>query len=141
MAGFRSVLCRAMSSRARDCIPKAPVYRALQPRERVTIPVETAHILEKLSLVRFGEVEAVKKVEEAATFAQAIFDVDTTGIEPMYTILEDRSVELREDVPEECDPNLVLNNVTVMEEGYIVAPLANIFAEENENINNFETEK
>lgn len=72
---------------------------------------------------------------------QAIFDVDTTGIEPMYTILEDRSVELREDVPEECDPNLVLNNVTVMEEGYIVAPLANIFAEENENINNFETEK
>ncbi|OQR73589.1 glutamyl-tRNA(Gln) amidotransferase subunit C [Tropilaelaps mercedesae] len=128
------ILARAMSQSARLSVPKKPVHHPLKPRAPVVIPIETIHLLEKLSLVRFGEVEAVRRVEEAATFAQAIFDVDTTGVQPLYTVLEDRGVELRDDIAEGWNPSLVLNNTSVMEEGYIVAPPGNIPLEKIENL-------
>lgn len=71
MAALRGfLLVRAMSRSVRDCFPKEPVLRSLEPRPPVKIPLETVHQLEKLSLVRFGETEALKRLEEAATFAQ-----------------------------------------------------------------------
>lgn len=68
---------------------------------------------------------------------QAIFDVDTTDVEPMYSVLEDRGIELREDIVEDCHPDLVLNNATLMEEGYIVAPPGNIPLQRDEKVNDF----
>ena len=52
----------------------------------------------------------------------------------MHSVLESRSVPLREDVAVKCNPKHVLNNVTVMEEGFIVAPPGNIPLEEDERL-------
>ncbi|XP_003744252.1 glutamyl-tRNA(Gln) amidotransferase subunit C, mitochondrial [Galendromus occidentalis] len=129
------VIFRALSSKARSCVPQEPVFRKLKEHPRVEIPIQTVHLLERLSLVRFGEAEAVTRLEEAVKFAQAIFDVDTSNVEPMHTVLENRSVPLREDRPQRWDPKLVLNNVTKMEEGFIVAPPGNIALKEDERLN------
>lgn len=59
-------------------------------------------------------------------FAQAMFDVDTTGVEPMFTVLEDHAVDLREDVADESCLGIALNNATKVAEEYIVAPPGNI---------------
>ena len=54
--------------------------------------------------------------------------MDTTGVEPMYTVLENECLHLRSD---EIDQNLpsredILSNAVLTEEDYFVAPPGNI---------------
>lgn len=64
------LILRAFSSEARSCVPQQPVFRKLKEHPPVEIPVQTVHLLERLSLVRFGEAEAITRLEEAVKFAQ-----------------------------------------------------------------------
>ncbi len=50
------------------------------------------HHLERLALVDFGNKEGIDRLEAAIAFADQLESVDTTGIEPLYTVLEDRYV-------------------------------------------------
>ena len=60
-------------------------------------------LLERLSLVDFSNVEGIRRLEDAIDFADPIRQVDTEGVEPMYSILEDKveALRLREDTPDQ----------------------------------------
>lgn len=71
--------------------------------------------------------EALKTLEDAIEFASQILQIDTTGVEPMYTVLEHENLYLREDVADlQSTQEEVLRNAAVTEEGYFVAPPGNI---------------
>lgn len=44
--------------------------------------------LERTSLVHFDNEEALRRLEEALQFANTLFEVDTTGVEPLTSVLE-----------------------------------------------------
>ncbi len=46
--------------------------------------------LERLALVDFGNEAGIKRLEAAIRFADQIHLVDTEGVEPMDSVLEDR---------------------------------------------------
>jgi Asp-tRNA(Asn)/Glu-tRNA(Gln) amidotransferase C subunit len=48
--------------------------------------------LERLSLVDFGNEEGIERLSKAVRFADTLMMVDTTGVEPMTTVLEGRLV-------------------------------------------------
>lgn len=57
---------------------------------RRKIDEKTIKLLERLSLVDFGTEKGIKVVEDAIRFADQLHLVDTDGVEPMYTVLEDQ---------------------------------------------------
>ena len=61
----------------------------------VQIKVDTATIehLERMALVNFGNVAGIERLEHAIALAEQLDDVDTTGVEPMASVLEDRFVK------------------------------------------------
>ncbi|XP_055260570.1 glutamyl-tRNA(Gln) amidotransferase subunit C, mitochondrial isoform X1 [Moschus berezovskii] len=79
--------------------------------------------LERLSLVDFGSQEAVARLEKAIAFADRLRAVNTDGVEPMESVLEDRCLYLRSDnvVEGSCAEELLQNSHRVVEE-YFVAP-------------------
>ncbi|KAM6165436.1 glutamyl-tRNA(Gln) amidotransferase subunit C, mitochondrial [Erethizon dorsatum] len=91
------------------------------------IPVEVIEHLESLALVDFGSREAVARLEKAIAFADRLRAVDTDGVEPMESVLEDRCLYLRPDNVAEgnCAEELLQNSHRVVEE-YFVAPPGNI---------------
>lgn len=55
-----------------------------------TMPsVELIHHLERTSLVDFENAEALERLTEAISFANQLFEVNTEGVEPLITVLED----------------------------------------------------
>lgn len=68
--------------------------------------------------------EAVKVLEDSIEFASKIQNIDTTNVEPLYTVLENYSLELRED--QVTDGNIkedVMKNAKKTdEETYFIAP-------------------
>ena len=74
-------------------IPHVPVIPPKYPG-KVTITEENIRHLERLSLVDFANVEGIRRLEEAIEFAQPIKEVNTEGIEPMYTVLDDATLFL-----------------------------------------------
>lgn len=58
----------------------------------------------------------------------------------MHSVLENRSVPLREDVALKCDPQSVLNNAAKMEEGFIVAPAGNVPLTKDKRIDNLQNQ-
>ncbi|XP_001928539.1 glutamyl-tRNA(Gln) amidotransferase subunit C, mitochondrial [Phacochoerus africanus] len=97
----------------------------LQGSGRIT--AELVEHLERLALVDFGNQEAVARLEKAIAFADRLRDVDTDGVEPMDSVLEDRCLYLRSDnvVEGNCAEELLQNSHRVVEE-YFVAPPGNI---------------
>ncbi|XP_061624242.1 glutamyl-tRNA(Gln) amidotransferase subunit C, mitochondrial isoform X2 [Phyllopteryx taeniolatus] len=83
--------------------------------------------LERLALVDFRTKEGVACLEKAIRFADQLHVVDTTGVEPMDSVLEDRVLYLRDDTVMEgnhAEELLELSKNTVEE--YYVAPPGNI---------------
>lgn len=80
-----------------------------------------------LALVNFGSREAVDRLEKAIAFADQLHAVDTDGVEPLESVLEDRCLYLRSDNVAEgsCAEELLQNSNHVVEE-YFVAPPGNI---------------
>lgn len=107
--------------------PAAPEAHTHPPRERGRITGEVIEHLERLALVDFGSQEAVARLEKAVAFADRLRAVDTDGVQPMDSVLEDRCLYLRSDnvVEGNCAEELLQNSHRVMEE-YFVAPPGNI---------------
>uniref|UniRef100_A0A914VBA4 Glutamyl-tRNA(Gln) amidotransferase subunit C, mitochondrial n=1 Tax=Plectus sambesii TaxID=2011161 RepID=A0A914VBA4_9BILA len=87
--------------------------------------------LERLSLVRFSNEEAVHHLRKAIHFANRLKLVDTTNVKPMESVLEEMTCPLREDVVN--DGNIreqVLCNATNRVEEYFVTPPGNIALEQ-----------
>lgn len=82
-----NLLSRAYSSK----VPTA-VTVTLGQREKSEVKVEknTIALLERLSLVKCDTVEGVKVLEDSISFADQILHINTEGVEPLYTVLEDQ---------------------------------------------------
>ncbi|XP_062237000.1 glutamyl-tRNA(Gln) amidotransferase subunit C, mitochondrial-like [Platichthys flesus] len=96
----------------------------LQPTR---IPADLVDKLERLALVDFRTKEGLACLEKAIRFADQLHVVDTSGIEPMDSVLEDRVLYLRNDtvMERDCAEELLqLSENTV--EKYFVAPPGNI---------------
>lgn len=73
----------------------------------------------------------MKTLNDSIEFASKILSIDTSNTIPLYTVLEDRSLELREDLV--TDGNIrddVIKNAKLLEEEYFVAPPGNIALEQ-----------
>uniref|UniRef100_A0A336MEY1 Glutamyl-tRNA(Gln) amidotransferase subunit C, mitochondrial n=1 Tax=Culicoides sonorensis TaxID=179676 RepID=A0A336MEY1_CULSO len=94
------------------------------------IDKETLLLLERLSLVNIEDEEALKVLQDAIEFASQILDIDTEGVEPLYTVLENEKQRLREDIPFTHNTQQeILANAAETEEEYFVAPPGNIALE------------
>ena len=85
-------------------------------------------MLVKMLLQDLLSFKGIHRLEEAVAFADPLQDVDTTNVEPMYTVLENESLQLRldkvdNDVPTRED---ILSTAVLVEEDYFVAPPGNI---------------
>lgn len=78
--------------------------------------------------------EAVQTLEDSIEFASKILHIDTTDIEPLYTVLEDQNLYLRPDIVTDGNcRNDILSNARITEEEYFVAPPGNIPLEQTES--------
>ncbi|KAF6277890.1 glutamyl-tRNA amidotransferase subunit C [Rhinolophus ferrumequinum] len=93
------------------------------PQGSGRITAEVIEHLERLALVDFGNQEAVARLEKAIAFADRLHAVDTDGVAPMESVLEDRCLYLRPDnvVEGNCAEEVLQNSHRVVEE-YFVAP-------------------
>ncbi|XP_014257069.1 glutamyl-tRNA(Gln) amidotransferase subunit C, mitochondrial [Cimex lectularius] len=117
---LRSFCCKVPNS------PVPGIDTSRLPKE-TKIGKELIEHLESISLVDFGNEKGVRIVEEAIRFADQLTVVDTEGVQPLTSVLEDRSLPLRADVVTEgnCRPD-ILGNAKKTDEGYFVAPPGNI---------------
>lgn len=115
-------------------VPLNPVSDTIPDNtEEIVIESKTIQLLERLSLVDLNSKEAYKTLKDSIQFANKIINIDTTNIEPLYTVLEDQSLYLREDeVTEGNCKDDILKNATLTEEDYFVAPPGNIPLEQEE---------
>lgn len=73
-------------------------------------------------------------MESSIEFASRILQIDTEGIEPMYTVLENEKLHLREDIPfTHNTQERILSNAAITEEYYFVAPPGNIPLEQSDS--------
>uniref|UniRef100_A0A8D3ATU8 Glutamyl-tRNA(Gln) amidotransferase subunit C, mitochondrial n=1 Tax=Scophthalmus maximus TaxID=52904 RepID=A0A8D3ATU8_SCOMX len=91
------------------------------------IPADLVDKLERLALVDFRTKQGLGCLEKAIRFADQLHVVDTSGIEPMDSVLEDRALYLRSDAVTEgdCAEELLQLSKNTVEE-YFVAPPGNI---------------
>lgn len=93
--------CRGFASQAgargeaggeagREAGQAAPGAHAHPPQEARRLTPEVIAHLERLALVDFGSHEAVARLEKAVAFADRLRAVDTDGVQPMESVLEDR---------------------------------------------------
>ncbi|XP_012259167.2 glutamyl-tRNA(Gln) amidotransferase subunit C, mitochondrial [Athalia rosae] len=84
--------------------------------------------LERLSLVNFGSKEGIARLRAAIHFADQLRSIKLEDdIQPMYTVLENEKLYLREDkVSDGGYAKKVLKNAALTEEGYFVAPPGNV---------------
>lgn len=74
-------------------IPAKPIQLDFKTSIRRTkINEDTINHLERLSLVNFGNEKGIKILEDAIEFADQLSNVNTDGVEPLVTVLEDRYV-------------------------------------------------
>ncbi|XP_042661452.1 glutamyl-tRNA(Gln) amidotransferase subunit C, mitochondrial isoform X1 [Tyto alba] len=106
--------------------PRDPPARAAAPAQP-KVTVEVLDHLEHLALVDFRDSEGVERLQKAIDFADQLHEVNTDGVEPMDSVLEDRCLYLREDDVTEgnCTEELLKNSKEKVEE-YFVAPPGNI---------------
>nr|XP_029136233.1 glutamyl-tRNA(Gln) amidotransferase subunit C, mitochondrial [Labrus bergylta] len=103
-----------------------PVTEAkLPPPSR--IPADLVDKLERLALVDFRTKQGLDCLEKAVRFADQLHLVDTAGVEPMDSVLEDRALYLRGDAVTDgdCAEELLQLSKNTVEE-YFVAPPGNI---------------
>ncbi|XP_076587990.1 glutamyl-tRNA(Gln) amidotransferase subunit C, mitochondrial [Chaetodon auriga] len=111
-------------------IPPFPTWEPVpedQLPQPAQIPADLVDKLERLALVDFRNKEGLACLEKAIRFADQLHVVDTSGVEPMDSILEDRALSLRDDAVTEgdCAEELLELAKNTVEE-YFVAPPGNI---------------
>ncbi|OCU01780.1 glutamyl-tRNA(Gln) amidotransferase subunit C, mitochondrial isoform X2 [Xenopus laevis] len=123
ISGFR----RSLSAQSK--VPPKPTWD-LQPETISQIPkisLDMIDHLERLALVDFGNEEGVQRLQKAIQFASQLHNVNTEGVEPLSSVLEDRALYIRKDTVAagNCTETLLENARMVVEE-YFVAPPGNI---------------
>ncbi|XP_076367277.1 glutamyl-tRNA(Gln) amidotransferase subunit C, mitochondrial [Tachypleus tridentatus] len=99
----------------------------LRKIKQTKIDHQTVEHLERLALVDFANQAGIQSLEEAIEFADQLSAVDTEGVEPMVTVLEDRTLYLQDDVVTDGNcKNEVMMNAVKTEENYFVSPPGNI---------------
>ncbi|MEE6518198.1 hypothetical protein FKM82_029035 [Ascaphus truei] len=110
-------------------VPQKPTWSQLPSRQRLETPITLQVIdhLEHLALVDFRNREAVQRLETAICFADQLHHVDTSGVDPLVSVLQDRALYIRADMVTEgsCAEQLIGNASSIVEE-YFVAPPGNI---------------
>ena len=66
------------------------IYQCVPVFQPTKIEDATIDHLERLALVDFANQAGIHRIESAIRFADQLFLVDTTGVEPMDSILENR---------------------------------------------------
>jgi aspartyl-tRNA(Asn)/glutamyl-tRNA(Gln) amidotransferase subunit C len=95
-----------------------------------TVDKDTVILLEKLSLVDFGNQAGVQRLQEAVRFAEQLLAVDTSDVKPMVTPLEDIHLYLREDKVDEGNcKDVLLGLASKTLDDYFIAPPGNIALE------------
>jgi aspartyl/glutamyl-tRNA(Asn/Gln) amidotransferase C subunit len=78
-------------------------------------------ILEKLSLIKVTKPEMMaQQIGETVRLAEQLSKFDTEGVKPMYSVLEDHALRLREDSVQHYDRDEVQRNARKTFEGYFV---------------------
>ncbi|KAI4820485.1 hypothetical protein KUCAC02_028462 [Chaenocephalus aceratus] len=105
----------------RTCDKKPEIHENIE--DSLCRPADLVNQLERLALVDFRTKQGLACLEEAIRFADQLHAVDTSGVEPMDSVLEDRSLNLREDAVTEgdCAEELLQLSIHTVEE-YFVAP-------------------
>uniref|UniRef100_A0A8C3UQ15 Glutamyl-tRNA(Gln) amidotransferase subunit C, mitochondrial n=1 Tax=Catharus ustulatus TaxID=91951 RepID=A0A8C3UQ15_CATUS len=109
-------------------LPQGPSQVPPQvPPQKVS--VEVLEHLEHLALVDFRDSEGVERLQKAIQFADQLHEVNTDGVEPMDSVLEDRwCLYLREDDVTEgnCTKELLENARETVEEYFVAPPGINL---------------
>uniref|UniRef100_T1J6E0 Glutamyl-tRNA(Gln) amidotransferase subunit C, mitochondrial n=1 Tax=Strigamia maritima TaxID=126957 RepID=T1J6E0_STRMM len=118
------------STKRCSAIPSKPIDQRIDESQlppKTKIDIATIEHLERLSLVDFANEAGVQRLEDAIRFADQLFLVDTNGVEPMVSVLENRDLYLRDDeVVIENSRSEIMANASKTEENYFVAPPGNI---------------
>ncbi|XP_037956809.1 glutamyl-tRNA(Gln) amidotransferase subunit C, mitochondrial [Teleopsis dalmanni] len=101
--------------------------------EEVVIEAQTIQLLERLALVDLDSKEALTTLTSSIQFAEKITNINTHGVAPLYTVLEEQCLALREDTATEGNREEILQNAKVTEEDYFVSPPGNIPLEQDDN--------
>ncbi|XP_063240427.1 glutamyl-tRNA(Gln) amidotransferase subunit C, mitochondrial [Bacillus rossius redtenbacheri] len=115
--------------RARHALSLGPGARRSSSVPDCDAPLDhdTITLLQRLSLVDLGSRKVVDALREAVRFASVITTVDTSGVQPMVSVLDDRTLRLRRDAVTDGDRrDQVLASASVTEEEYLVAPPGNV---------------
>ncbi|XP_013869823.1 glutamyl-tRNA(Gln) amidotransferase subunit C, mitochondrial [Austrofundulus limnaeus] len=130
-------LTRHFSSESHNTkVPKAPTWKPVQEEQLpppAVVPADLVDKLERLALVDFRTKQGLTCLEKAIRFADQLHLVDTAGVEPMDSVLEDRALYLRNDTVTEGDHvEELLKLAKHRVEEYFVAPPGNIPLPERE---------
>ncbi|XP_043968379.1 glutamyl-tRNA(Gln) amidotransferase subunit C, mitochondrial isoform X2 [Gambusia affinis] len=128
LRSLQSQILRPLSSHQHNLkVPKVPTWEPVPEEELPRIPADLVDKLERLALVDFRTQQGLECLEKAIRFADQLHVVDTSGVEPMDSVLEDRALYLRDDTVTEgdCAEELLKLAKNTVEE-YFVAPPGNI---------------
>ncbi|XP_052072890.1 glutamyl-tRNA(Gln) amidotransferase subunit C, mitochondrial-like isoform X2 [Mytilus californianus] len=111
-------------------VPKTPIWEEVDHTRIPNVPhidQEMINHLERVSLVEFNNQAGIERLSKAIESANKLHMVNTDGIEPMESVLEDRMLYLREDkvTDGKCKQEVLSNAVKTIED-YFVAPPGNI---------------
>ncbi|XP_022224937.1 glutamyl-tRNA(Gln) amidotransferase subunit C, mitochondrial [Drosophila obscura] len=110
-------------------VPQMPVDTAIPDTiaNRVEIDTKTIQLLERLSLVDLDSEQALETLKSSIQFADKIAHINTDNVRPLYTVLENQQLQLRNDEVNEGDCRVeLLKNAKVTDEDYYVSPPGNI---------------
>ncbi|XP_073529591.1 glutamyl-tRNA(Gln) amidotransferase subunit C, mitochondrial isoform X1 [Phyllobates terribilis] len=110
-------------------VPHSPTWsiEADTSKQDCHVSADVIDHLERLALVDFRNQEGVERLERAIHFANQLHNVNTEGVEPLSSVLEDRTLYMRNDAVTAGNcTELLLENAKTVVEDYFVAPPGNI---------------
>ena len=111
-------------------VPEFSIWRPSSILKKSDTPLITdkqIKIVETQSLLQFKTDEyCLNTLQEAVVFAQELDDVNTDNVEPLYTVLENVPLYLRDDSPEPFCQESILKNAEKVYEDYFVVPLETV---------------
>ncbi|TMW53342.1 hypothetical protein DOY81_001546 [Sarcophaga bullata] len=114
-------------------IPNLPVVNDFKTSdEDIRIDVKTIQLLERLALVNLDGEGALKTLRSSIQFAKRIENIRTDNKKPLYTVLENLPLHLRDDQVNEgnCRED-ILKNAKLVEDDYFISPPGNIPLKQN----------
>ena len=86
---------------------------------------ETIKLIEKLSLIKITDYSlAEKRLQHTINLANKLQEIDIKVVEPLYIVLEDYNLQLREDKQIAFDSKEIFGNAQRFNNGYFVLDLA-----------------